>query len=248
MKRISIEGQTAVITGAGRGIGRGIAEEFARAGADLALNDYNPIPDDLVEFVKSEGRRVVTIQADVSKTSDCERIIETAVKELGRLDILVNNAGITRDGLLMRMDEAQWDTVLAVNLKSVFACSRAAVKHMVRARKGAIVSISSIVGIIGNAGQCNYAASKAGIIGFSKSLARELGGRNIRVNMVAPGFITSDMTNALDEKTRERVLANVPLGTFGQIADVANAVLWLASPLASYITGAVLQVDGGMAM
>jgi 3-oxoacyl-[acyl-carrier protein] reductase len=248
MKTISLEGQVAVITGAGRGIGRAIAEEFAQAGADLVLADLAEIPADLLECVQKLGRRAVAVSVDVSKVADCNRLIDTAVAEFGRIDILVNNAGITRDALLMRMEEDAWDAVLAVNLKSVYACSRAAVRHMMKARSGAIVNISSVAGIMGNAGQCNYAASKAGVIGFSKSLAREVASRNVRVNCVAPGFIRSKMTDALDEKVKQAVVAQVPLGRFGEVSDIAQAVLYLASPLAQYVTGTVLVVDGGMSM
>jgi len=248
MKTISLEGQVAVVTGAGRGIGRAIVEEFVAAGADVVIADIAPPPDDLLEYVKTQGRRAVGVVADVSKVEDCNRIIETAVSEFGKIDILVNNAGITRDALLMRMEEDAWDAVLAVNLKSVYACSRAAIKHMMKARKGAIINIASVAGIMGNAGQCNYAASKAGVIGFSKSLAREVASRNIRVNCVAPGFIRSKMTDVLDDKVKEAVVAQIPLGRFGEVQDIANAVLYLASPAAQYVTGAVLVVDGGMSM
>jgi 3-oxoacyl-[acyl-carrier protein] reductase len=248
MKTISLEGLVAVVTGAGRGIGRAVTEEFARAGADIVIADIAAPPDDLVAFIKEQGRRVVAVEGNVSKVDDCNRIVETAVKELGRIDILVNNAGITRDGLLMRMEEDAWDAVLAVNLKSVYACSRAAVKHMMKARSGSIINISSVAGIMGNAGQCNYSASKAGVIGFSKSLAREVAGRNIRVNCVAPGFIRSQMTDVLDEKVKEAVVGQIPLKRFGEVPDIANAVLFLASPASAYITGTVVVVDGGMSM
>ena len=248
MKTISLEGQVAVVTGAGRGIGRAIVEEFAQAGADVVIVDLVEAPADLVEFVQKQGRRALVLTADVSKVADCNRIIDTTVKEFSKIDILVNNAGITRDSLLMRMEEDAWDAVLAVNLKSVYACSRAAIKYMMKARSGAIVNISSVAGIMGNAGQCNYAASKAGVIGFSKSLAREVAGRNIRVNCVAPGFIRSKMTDVLDEKIKQAVVAQIPLGRFGEVTDIAQAVLYLASPLAQYVTGTVVVVDGGMSM
>jgi 3-oxoacyl-[acyl-carrier protein] reductase len=248
MKTISLEGQVAVVTGASRGIGRAIIEEFVQAGADVVIADLADIPEDLLDFVKQQGRRAVPVKVDVSKVEDCNRLIDTAITEFGKIDILVNNAGITRDALLMRMEEDAWDAVLAVNLKSVYACSRAAIKHMMKARSGVIVNISSVAGIMGNAGQCNYAASKAGVIGFSKSLAREVAGRNVRVNCVAPGFIRSKMTDALDEKVKQAVVAQIPLGRFGEVQDIAQAVLYLASPLARYVTGAVLVVDGGMSM
>ena len=237
-----------MVTGASRGLGRAIAEEYLRAGADLVVN-YNRTPvDDLLALAAELGRRAIAVQADVASVADCEKIVETAVKEFGKIDILVNNAGITRDGLLLRMDEAAWDAVITTNLKSVFACSRAAAKQMMRARSGCIINVSSVAGLRGNVGQTNYAASKAGVIGFTKSLARELAGRGVRVNAIAPGFITSDMTNVLGEKVREAVLQEIPMGRFGEPADIAGAALYLASPLANYVTGAVLVVDGGLAM
>ncbi len=248
MKTIDLEGQVAVVTGGSRGIGRAITEELARAGADVVVNYNKSHPADLLESVAALGRRAVAVQADVSKVADCERLIEEAMKTFGRIDILVNNAGITRDTLLMRMDEAAWDDVLDTNLKSVFATCRAAVRPMMKARTGSIINISSISGIMGNAGQTNYAASKAGMIGFSKSLARETAPRGIRVNVVAPGFVNSDMTNGLDEKIRDAVLNEIPLKRFGEPSDIADAVTYLASPLARFVTGAVLVVDGGMSM
>ena len=248
MTTISLEGQVAVVTGGSRGIGRAITEAFLRAGADVVVN-YNRTPVEELKALAAElGRKLVDVQADVSQMADCERIIGAAIEAFGKVDVLVNNAGITRDTLLMRMDEAAWDAVIATNLKSVFACSRAAVKHMMRARSGSIINVSSVSGIMGNAGQCNYAASKAGVIGFTKSLAREVSSRNIRVNAVAPGFITSDMTDALDEKVREKVLQEIPLGRFGRPEDIANAALYLASPMSAFVTGHTLVVDGGMAM
>ena len=248
MNMTSLEGKTAVVTGGSRGIGRAITEAFLRAGADVVVN-YNKTPVDELKTLAGElGRQLVDVQADVSQTADCERLIEAALSAFKKVDVLVNNAGITRDTLLMRMDEAAWDAVIATNLKSVFSCCRAAVKPMIRARAGSIINISSVSGIMGNAGQCNYAASKAGVIGFSKSLAREVAARGVRVNVVAPGFITSDMTDSLDEKIREKVLQEIPLGRFGQPADIANAVLFLASDLGGFMTGTTMVVDGGMAM
>lgn len=248
MKTINLEGQVAVVTGGSRGIGRAISEELARAGADVVVNYNKTHPAELLEAIGALGRRAVAVQADVAKVDECERLVDEAIKTFGRLDILVNNAGITRDGLLMRMDEAAWDDVMTTNLKSAFATCRAASRPMMKARTGVIINVSSISGIMGNAGQANYAASKAGMIGFSKSLARELASRNIRVNVVAPGFVTSDMTSTLDEKVREAVLNEIPLKRFGEPTDIADAVCYLASPMARFVTGAVLVVDGGMAM
>jgi 3-oxoacyl-[acyl-carrier protein] reductase len=242
MKTISLEGKVAVVTGASRGLGRAIAEEFAKAGADLVVN-YNKTPaQDLIDFAASQGRRAVAVQADVSQVADCERLIDEAIKSFGKIDILVNNAGITRDTLLLRMDEAAWDSVLDTNLKSAYATCRAACKHMMKARSGSIINVSSVSGLMGQAGQANYAASKAGLIGLTKSIARELAGRGIRANAIAPGFIQSDMTSVLDDKLKERVLAEIPLGRFGDPVDIANAALFLGSD------GATLIVSGGLVM
>lgn len=248
LRTLSLEGKVAVITGATRGIGRAVAVAFLKAGADIGVN-YNRTPaDDLVELAESMGRRCYAVPANVSQVSDCERLVNETAKELGKVDILVNNAGITRDGLLMRMDEEQWNAVIETNLRSVYACSKAAVKLMMKARCGSIINITSVSGLMGLAGQTNYSASKAGVIGFSKALAREVASRNIRVNCIAPGYIVSDMTNVLPEAVRETAKQNIPLQRFGTGDDVANAVLFLASPLAEYITGEILRVDGGMAI
>lgn len=248
MTTISLEGKVAVVTGATRGLGRAIAEAYLQAGADLVVN-YNKTPaDDLVTLGESLGRRVLAVPADVSQVADCERLIGAAVGELGKVDILVNNAGITRDGLLVRMSDGDWNAVIETNLRSVFGCSREAAKHMMKARSGCIINVSSVAGIMGNAGQTNYAASKAGVIAFTKSLARELASRGVRVNAIAPGFIDSDMTRVLSDKVKEAVKAEVPLGRFGEPGEIAGAALYLASPLASYVTGTVIVVDGGMSM
>lgn len=248
MKTISLEGKVAVVTGASRGLGRAIAEEFARAGADLVVN-YNSTPcQDLVDYVEGLGRKAVAVQADVSKVADCDRLIDTAIKTFGQLDILVNNAGITRDTLLMRMDEEAWDSVIATNLKSAYATCKAACRPMMKARSGCIINVSSVSGLMGQAGQANYAASKAGLIGFTKTLARELASRGIRANCIAPGFIASDMTSVLDEKVKEQVLKEIPIGAFGEPADIANAALYLASEMGRYVTGSTLVVDGGITM
>lgn len=248
MKTITLEGKVAVITGASRGIGRAIAEEFARAGADLVVN-YNKTPaQDLVDFAEQQGRKAIAVQADVSNVADCERLVDEAVKAFGKVDILVNNAGITRDTLLMRMDEAAWDAVLDTNLKGAYATCKAASKHMMKARSGSIINIASVSGLMGLAGQANYAASKAGLIGFTKTIARELAGRGIRANIIAPGFITSDMTSVLDEKMKEQVLEQIPLKRYGDPVDIANAALYLASDMSSYVTGTTMIVSGGMVM
>lgn len=248
MNAISLEGKVAVVTGASRGLGRAIAEGFARAGADLVVN-YNSTPcQDLVDYVASLGRKAIAVQADVSKVADCERLIDEAVKNFGRLDILVNNAGITRDTLLMRMDEEAWDSVINTNLKSAYATCRAACKPMMKARGGSIINISSVSGIMGQAGQANYSASKSGLIGLTKTIARELASRGIRANCIAPGFIDSDMTSVLDEKLKEQVLNEIPLKAFGKPEDIANAALYLASDMARYVTGTTLAVDGGLTM
>lgn len=248
MNMISLEGKTAVVTGASRGLGRAIAEEFARAGADLVIN-YNSTPcDDLVKAVEALGRKAIAVQADVSKVADCERLVDTAIKEFGKLDILVNNAGITRDTLLMRMDEEAWDSVINTNLKSAYATCKAACRPMMKARSGSIINVSSVSGLMGQAGQANYAASKAGLIGFTKTLARELAARGIRANAIAPGFVASDMTAALDDKIKEQVLKEIPMGRFGEPADIAAGALFLASDMSKYVTGSTLVIDGGITM
>lgn len=248
MNMLNLEGKVAIVTGASRGLGRAIAEHFARAGADLVVN-YNSTPcQDLVDYVAQQGRKAIAVQADVSKVADCDRLVDEAIKNFGRLDVLVNNAGITRDTLLMRMDEEAWDSVINTNLKSAYATSKAACRPMMKARSGVILNISSVSGLMGQAGQANYAASKAGLIGLTKTLARELASRGIRVNAIAPGFIGSDMTEALDDKIREQVTSQIPMGRFGDPEDIANAALYLASDMGKYVTGATLVVDGGIAM
>ncbi len=241
--------KVAFITGAGRGIGRHIALKLASDGFDCALNDLNM--DDL-SSVKSEieslGRRCEIYKADVSSTSEIEDIVKQIVEAFGRVDVLVNNAGITRDELLMRMKEEDWDKVISVNLKSVFNCTKALSRVMMKQRSGKIISISSVVGIMGNAGQCNYSASKAGVIGFTKSIARELASRGVTANAVAPGFIQTDMTDKLSDEAKNRLSSQIPLGYLGTAKNVADAVSFLASDAASYITGQVLNVDGGMIM
>ena len=247
---MQLAGKTALVTGASRGIGRSIALLLAERGADIAVNYAGNTA--AAEAVKAEiaalGRRAVLIRADVADTAACEAMVAETVEKLGQIDILVNNAGITRDGLLMRMKEEDWDAVLATNLKSVFNCTKAAVKYMMKARSGRIVNISSVVGAMGNAGQANYAAAKAGIIGFTKATAKETAARGITVNAVAPGFIATDMTAVLPEKVVENLKANIPMGRLGAPEDIAKAVAFLVSDEAAYITGQTLHVNGGMLM
>jgi 3-oxoacyl-[acyl-carrier protein] reductase len=237
----SLEGKTAVVTGASRGIGRAIAEELARAGANVVVG-YRSGKDEAEELAAAIGGR--TVQADVSKPDEAKRLVE----EAGDVDVLVNNAGLTRDGLLARMPDDDWRTVLETNLSSVFYTCRAVTRPMMKKRAGAIVNVSSIVGVHGNWGQTNYAASKAGIIGFTKSLARELGSRNVRANVVAPGYVKTQLTDVLPEEATAAMLGNTPLGRLGDPRDVAGAVRFLCSDDASFITGEVLLVDGGLGM
>jgi 3-oxoacyl-[acyl-carrier protein] reductase len=237
----SLEGKTALVTGGSRGIGKAIALELARAGAEVALG-YHSGADEAEAVAKEAGCRA--LQADVSEPEDAKRLVE----EAGDLDILVNNAGLTRDGLLARMPDDDWRVVLETNLSSVFYTCRAAVRGMMKKRAGSIVNVSSIVGVHGNWGQTNYGASKAGIIGFTKSLARELGSRGVRANVVAPGYVNTRLTDVLPEDAKEMMLANTPLGRLGDPEDVAGAVRFLCSDEASFITGDVLLVDGGLGM
>ena len=247
---MQIEGKIAFVTGASRGIGRAIALTLAEAGADVVVNYAGnaAAAEEVAAEIRKMGRRALILQGDVSQTEAAASMLDAVVAEFGRCDILVNNAGITRDGLLMRMKEEDWDAVLDTNLKGVFNCTKAALKYMMKQRSGKIVNIASVVGIMGNAGQANYAAAKAGCIGFTKSVAKEVASRGITVNAVAPGLIATDMTSVLPEKVIEEMAAGIPLKRAGQPVDVAKAVLFLVSDDAAYITGQTLNVDGGMVM
>jgi len=241
-------GQTALVTGASRGIGKAVALELAAAGATVAVNyaNSNSGADAVVAEITAQGGNAYALQADVSQEEEVNALVEAVIKRSGSLDVLVNNAGITRDGLLMRMKTSDWQAVINLNLTGVFLCTRAVTRPMLKQKRGRIVNITSVVGLMGNAGQANYAAAKAGVIGFTRSSAKELASRGITVNAVAPGFIATDMTKDLQA---EALLAAIPLGRYGEVAEVAGAVRFLAAdPAAAYITGQVLQVDGGMLM
>ena len=247
---MSLQGKCALVTGGSRGIGRAVCLELARQGARVAVNYAGnaAAAQETVEACRALGAEAFAIQADVAGAAESEAMVKEVLARFGRLDILVNNAGVTRDGLMLTMKEADWDAVLDTNLKGAFHCMKAVYRPMMKQKYGRIVNLSSIVGLRGNAGQANYAASKAGLIGMCKSLAKELAGRNVTVNLVAPGFIDTDMTAALPETAREALLATIPMARLGQPEDVARAVGFFAGPDAGYITGQVLCVDGGMAV
>ncbi len=244
-----LAGQIAVVTGAGRGIGRAIALALAAAGADIACVSRTPANSEKVaEEVRALGRKGWAYAVDVADASAVSAAAEKILSDCGKVDILVNNAGVTRDGLLMRMSEADWDTVVDTNLKGAFLFTKAFSRPLIKQRSGRIINVASVIGLIGNAGQANYAASKAGLIGFSKSVARELASRGITVNVLAPGFVETDMTAGLNEELRAQLLKSIPLNRFGQVDDIAQAALFLAGSGARYVTGQVLTVDGGMVM
>lgn len=241
--------QIAVVTGGGRGIGRAIALKFAAEGADVVVVSRTAANSEKVaEEIRALGRRAWAFAVDVADSAAVTAAAEQILAATERVDILVNNAGVTRDGLLMRMSDEDWDTVLDTNLKGAFLVTKAFFRTFARQRSGRILNISSVIGLIGNPGQCNYAASKAGLIGFSQSVARELASRGVTVNVIAPGFIETDMTAELSEALRAEVLKRIPMGVLGQAEDIAGAALYLASPAARYVTGQVLTVDGGMVM
>ena len=246
---MNLQGKIAIVTGSTRGIGRAIAEELAKQGAQVVISGRNAeLAQTVAEAIQQKGGQAIAIPADVSQWEDAQALVQQTIQQWGRVDILVNNAGITRDNLLLRMSEADWDAVLQVNLKGAFNCTKSVTRQMMKQRYGRIINITSVVGLMGNAGQANYAASKAGLIGFTRSVARELASRNITCNAVAPGYIQTDMTDALDENVKEALLQQIPLGRLGEPADVARVVAFLCSDAAAYITGQVINVDGGMVM
>ena len=244
---MDLSNRVAIVTGSGRGIGRAIALKLAEVGATVVVNDIGEAAQGVAEEIRAISRQSLAILADVSSSSDVARLMETTKATYGKVDILVNNAGITRDQILVRMSDEDWDRVLNVNLRSVFLCSRAVLRQMIKQRWGRIISIASIVGVAGNPGQANYASAKAGIIGLTRTIAREVASRGITANVIAPGFIDTEMTQRLEEKRRQELMGHIPLGYLGSPRDVAEAVAFLASEEARYITGQILNVDGGMA-
>lgn len=247
---MQLKGKTAIVTGGSRGIGRAIALAIAAKGANVAVNytSNKESADRVVAEIEGTGAAAMAVKADVSNVEEVENLVKEVLNKFGSIDILINNAGITRDNLLIRMSEKEFDEVLGTNLKGAFNCTKAVSKVMIKQKSGKIINVSSVVGIIGNAGQSNYAAAKAGLIGFTKSVAKELAKRGITVNAVAPGFIETDMTSKLPEKAKVEFLNNIPLSRPGKPEDVAKAVLFLASEYSDYITGQVLNIDGGMVM
>ncbi|MEJ6952165.1 3-oxoacyl-[acyl-carrier-protein] reductase [Natronospora cellulosivora (SeqCode)] len=247
-----LEGKVAIVTGSSRGIGATTAEYLAKEGADIIINypfaGEKENAEEVVETIQNMGRKAIMIEADISKMDEAKKLVKESKAEFDHIDILVNNAGITRDNLILRMKEDEWDSVIAVNLKGVFNCSKAILRSMMKQRSGKIINLASVVGIMGNLGQANYSASKAGVIGFTKSLAKEVSSRGITANAVAPGFIESHMTENLPENVKKDMLGAIPLNKFGKQEDVANLIVFLASDEANYINGQVINVDGGMVM
>jgi 3-oxoacyl-[acyl-carrier protein] reductase len=247
---MKLDGKSAIVTGASRGIGREIALELARQGANVAVNysGSEAKANETVEEIKALGRDAFAVKADVSDSEAVTAMMKETLEKFGSIDILVNNAGITRDNLLMRMKEEEWDEVISINLKGVFLCTKAATRQMMKQRSGRIINVSSIVGVSGNPGQANYVAAKAGVIGLTKTSAKELASRGITVNAIAPGFISTDMTDKLNEEVKEQMLSGIPLGRLGEPSDIAKVALFLASEDSRYMTGQTLHVDGGMVM
>jgi 3-oxoacyl-[acyl-carrier protein] reductase len=245
-----LENKVALVTGASRGIGKAIALELAKNGASVAVNyaGSEAKANEVVDEIKANGGNAFAIKADVSNNEDVQNMIKEVISQFGQLDILVNNAGITRDNLLMRMKDAEWDDVINTNLKGVFLCTKGVTRQMMKQRSGRIINITSVVGVSGNAGQANYVAAKAGVIGLTKTTAKELASRNITVNAVAPGFITTDMTDELSEEMKSEMLKQIPLAKLGEPSDIANIVTFLASEKSKYITGQTMHVNGGMVM
>ncbi len=243
-----LKNEIALVTGGSRGIGKAIALKLAQEGAFVVVN-YTSNDEEakrVVAEIAADGNKAIAIKADISNFSEAENLVKEIEEKVGKVTILINNAGITRDGLLMRMKEDDWDKVINVNLKGAFNCTKACIKNMIKGKKGNIINVSSVVGLSGNAGQANYAASKAGLVGFTKSLAKEVGSRGIRVNCVAPGFIQTEMTSKLPDDMVSKIKENIALGELGSPEDVAQLVLFLVSPAASYITGEVIKIDGGL--
>ncbi|MDZ5474374.1 3-oxoacyl-[acyl-carrier-protein] reductase [Bacillus sp. 31A1R] len=247
---MKLQGKTALVTGASRGIGREIALELARQGANVAVNyaGSEASANEVVDQIKALGQDAFAVQCNVSDAESVGEMVKQTIEKFGSLDILVNNAGITRDNLLMRMKEDEWDDVINTNLKGVFLCTKAVTRQMMKQRSGRIINISSIVGVSGNPGQANYVAAKSGVIGLTKTTAKELSSRGITVNAIAPGFITTDMTDKLSEEVKSEMLKQIPLARFGEPSDIANVVVFLASDDSKYMTGQTLHVDGGMVM
>lgn len=244
------ENKTVLVTGGSRGIGKEIALKFAKQGYDVIINYVSDKTDteELKKELESNGGKALIVKADVTNPEQIENLVKSAIETFGKIDVLVNNAGITKDNLLMRMSEEEFDKVIEVNLKGTYLMTKAVTKYMMKKRQGSIINLSSVVGVTGNAGQCNYAASKAGIIGFTKSVAKELASRNIRANAIAPGFITTDMTDVLSDEIKETIQEQIPLKRMGNAKEVAELAYFLGSEQSSYITGQVIHVDGGMVM
>ena len=245
-----LEGKVALVTGASRGIGRAVAIRLAQAGADVVVNyaGSEGAAQETVDAIEALGRKAIKIQANVADAEQVGAMVQEAHDAFGHIDILVNNAGITKDGLLMRMKDEDWDAVLDINLKGTYLVTKAVSKIMMKQRSGSIINMTSVVGVMGNAGQTNYAASKAGVIGFTKSCAKEMASRGIRVNAIAPGFIHTEMTDVLSDKVKDAMVAQIPLGRMAQPDEVANVAVFLAAPFSTYVTGQVINVDGGMVM